>query len=85
MKNYWKYRSIAELEQTLRIPSDTLIVLSTEDELMAAARYAWMLHWLGFDRVRILIGPIDPAWKTRPTPSFSLDYRLKRDGDRRCE
>ena len=71
LNNYWKYRSIAQLKHILRIPTDTLIVLSTEEALMAAARYAWMLHWLGYARVRILIGPIDPTWKTRPRPSFS--------------
>lgn len=68
---FWKYRSIAELDPILRISLDTLIVLSTDGVLMAAARYAWLLYWLGFHRIRILIGPIDPQWKTRPLSTTS--------------
>lgn len=63
MENYWKYRSIDELKKIHRFSLDKFIVLYTEDELMSAARYAWFLHWFGFNRIRILIGSIDPSWK----------------------
>jgi thiosulfate/3-mercaptopyruvate sulfurtransferase len=64
-ENFWKYRSLETIRDKLlhryRISQDTFVVLYTSDLLMAAARVAWLLHWIGCDQIRILIGQIDPS------------------------
>ena len=61
--NYWKYRSFDEIRTILQtkyhISQDTPVVLYTREKLMAAARFAWLLHWIGCDHIRILIGHLD--------------------------
>lgn len=58
--NYWKYCSYDEIRDKLVnkyfLSMDSFIVLYTNDKLMMAARFAWLLHWIGYENVRILIG-----------------------------
>jgi molybdopterin synthase sulfurtransferase len=67
-KHYWKYRPIHDIRTRLldkyRISQDTFIVLYTHDELMSAARFAWLLHWIGCEHIRILIGHADCSLNT---------------------
>ena len=62
--NYWKYCAFELIRERIlnkyRISQNMFVVLYTEDKLMVAARFAWLLYWIGYDRVRILIGKIDP-------------------------
>lgn len=61
--NYWKYRSFEEIRETLfkkyRISTKSFVVLYTKNKLMIAARFAWLLYWIGYEQIRILIGDID--------------------------
>jgi 3-mercaptopyruvate sulfurtransferase SseA len=63
--NYWKYCSFDQIRETIlikyRISQDSFVVLYTKDKLMMAARFAWLLHWIGCMHIRILIGQIDPS------------------------
>jgi len=64
-KNYWKYRSFKKIREKIlnkyRISQNSFVVLYTKEKLMMAARFAWLLYWIGCDYVRIAIGKIDPS------------------------
>ena len=70
--NYWKYRPFDEIRTTLQtkyhLSQDTPVVLYTREKLMAAARFAWLLHWIGCRHIRILIGQLDLSISI-PVPS----------------
>jgi 3-mercaptopyruvate sulfurtransferase SseA len=80
---FWKYRSLHEIQHVLtekyRLSLEHCVVLYTRDELMAAARVAWLLHWLGWPFVRLLIGPIENIeYERESVPSISFPDRVKR-------
>ena len=62
-KNYWKYCPYEQIRNIIlnkyKISQDTFIVLYTKEKLMMAARFAWLLYWIGLKDIRILIGNID--------------------------
>jgi len=61
--NFWKYRSFEDIREKIlnkyQISQHTFVVLYTKEKLMMAARFAWLLYWIGCDYIRILIGKID--------------------------
>ncbi|CAF0935813.1 unnamed protein product [Rotaria sordida] len=63
--NYWKYCSFDEIKEKLlnkyHISQETFIVLYTKEKLMMAARFAWLLYWIGCKNIKILIEKIDPS------------------------
>ncbi|UJR08724.1 hypothetical protein I4U23_012981 [Adineta vaga] len=65
MYNYWKYRQFEDIRKILltkyQITQNTFVVLYTKEKLMMAARFAWLLYWIGCRQIRILIGKIDPC------------------------
>ena len=85
--NYWKYRPFEHVREILshkyRITLETFVILHTDEELMMAARFAWLLYWIGCKHIRILIGKIDPTSLTDPPcgvatlPSAPLRPRVR--------
>ncbi|CAF1172648.1 unnamed protein product [Adineta steineri] len=63
--NFWKYRSYEEIREIIlkkyQISQDTFVVLYTRGKLMMAARFAWLLYWIGCNHIRILIGNIESS------------------------
>ena len=78
-ENFWKYRSIEAVRETLlnkyHLSQERFIVLYTREELMAAARVAWLLYWLGCDQIRILLGRVDPALHRPSSSPLTLPLR----------
>ena len=89
--NYWKYHSSEKLKEYLTkkysISENTFLVLYTKEKLMIAARFAWLLYWIGFNYIRILIGNIDSSLliknssqpSTLPKTSMRAEVRLTCD------
>lgn len=66
--NYWKYHSFEHIRQIIQnkyaIPFDAFVGLYTRGELTMAARFAWLLYWIGYERIGIIIGKFDvDQWK----------------------
>ena len=73
-KNYWKYSSFEQIREIIAkkysIPFDAIIGLHTRGELMMAARFAWLLYWIGYEQIRIIIGKIE--WRNPTVQSIDL-------------
>lgn len=82
-RNYWKYCSYDKIREKLvnkyQISQDHFIVLYTKEKLMIAARFAWLLYWIGFENIKILIGKLDPSLVRFyfPLPSKLPDVPLR--------
>ena len=75
-KNYWKYRSYDEIKENVLkkyyLSKEAFIVIYTNDKLMVAARFAWLLYWLGYNQIKILIGRTDIPFEMTSSSSVCL-------------